>query len=395
MEKNRNTTNGLLTRKDLVKLAGIHDAHCVSIYVPTSRAGQEVDRKHAQVHLKNLLGDVRRELKNHGLKDRDMDRLLSGAVELLEDLHFWRHQSDGLAIFIHGPDMQYYTLPVPFEAEFRVSDHFYLVPLIPFFRDNGTYYLLALSQQHVKLYECDRDHITETALGGDSPGRLEDVVGWDYEDKSLQHRTGHGGDSGAMFHGQGSGKDDRDKEIVKFFRAVDTAVREVTGEDGPPLVLACDEQYYPVFREVTKYGNLMQQHVSGTPDEADPLMLHEESWDLVRDEFTRPRDEKRTRIRAQSATGKAIYGVEDIIPAAVDGRVDTLFLREGTDVKGIYDQEERNVIRDDGNRESPVSLFNMAAVHTLLNNGQVYLEPEGNMPMEETEINALLRYAVK
>jgi len=38
------------------------------------------------------------------------------------------------------------------------------------------------------------------------------------------------------------------------------------------------------------------------------------------------------------------------------------------------------------------SLFNMATVHTLRNGGSVFLAEPGEMPMKDTEINALLRY---
>ena len=392
MKKSKTPPGGLMTRDILIRLAGVHDMNCISIYVPTGRAGEKVDQKHAQIQLKNILQELSAKLKENGMTPREVNRKLSGAEELLDDIHFWRNQSDGLAIFIQGSDISYFTLPVGFELQYWLSDHFYLVPVIPFFNGNGTFYMLALGQQHVRLYQCTRDYISELTLPGSAPERLEDVVGRDFEEKSLQYRTGHGSDSGSRFHGQGAGKDDRDKEVENFIRAVDKAVVEKTGPNGIPLVLACDDQYFPIYRRVTGHRHLVGTPVSGNPDEADPYLLHEEAWLLVKNIFSRPRDEKKGQVRDLSSTGKSVYGVDDVVPAAVDGRIDTLFLQEGEDLMGIYNQEKRTVLPVERTRARPVSLFNMAAAHTLINGGEVYLEPAENMPFRETGINALLRY---
>jgi hypothetical protein len=83
----------------------------------------------------------------------------------------------------------------------------------------------------------------------------------------------------------------------------------------------------------------------------------------------------------------------DIIPASVEGRVDTLFICQGKDQYGRYDQEKREVIVDeDPGKLYRASLYNMAAVNTLRNGGWVYLSAPGDMPLKNTNMNALMRY---
>jgi hypothetical protein len=314
-------------------------------------------------------------------------------MRLLDDVHFWRNQSDGLAIFLQGEEMQYYTLPIYFEEYVYVADHYYLTPVIPFFNDDGKFFILALSLQHAKFYECSRHAITEVYIVDLVPERMEDVVGYDYQEKSLQHRSGQGGEAGAMFHGQGAGKDDSQQETEKFFRAVDAGLMKLIRKDDAPLILTCVDHHYPVYEGNTAYQNLFEGHISGNPEHSDPMMLHEKAWMLVEDYFRQTRKMKTNDFRDLSTSGRTASSLIDIIPASVDGRVDTMFICRGKDRYGRYDQEKRLVIVDkDPGELYQTSLYNMAAVNTLRNGGRVYLSDPDHMPLKDTDINALMRY---
>ncbi len=112
--------------------------------------------------------------------------------ELLNDDHFFRYQSDGLAIYLQGSEMSYFTLPVHFEPGLYMADHFYLIPVLPFFNDDGTFYLLALSQKKATLYEGSRHFFTEIILDEVAPDSLEDAVSKENQEKSLQFRSAGG-----------------------------------------------------------------------------------------------------------------------------------------------------------------------------------------------------------
>ncbi len=392
-ETDYSTENGLITREQFLKLAGVHSNNCVSVFIPTERAGGPVDTGQGQLRLKNRLKEVRNILDEQGLSEKEKKELLDPVEELLEDDLFWRNQSDGLAVFTDGNELHIFTLPVHFRGQHYVRDHYYILPVVPFFNDDGMYYLLALSMQQVKLYECSKHFIEEISVEDLTPGRLEDVVGYDYEQKSLQNRTGQGGDSGAMFHGQGSGKDDKGIEKEKFIRAVDEGVMQVIKDQKAPLVLACVDEYYPVYKKITSYTHLFDEHVGGNPDELDPLLLHEESWFLVEEQFMNARMEKEKALRDASAGSKVSTDPAEIVPAAVDRRIDTLFIEEEKDLFGIYDMEKRTVeLAAPGERSYQASLYNLAAAHTLLNGGEVFMASSEEMPLEGTELNALLRY---
>ncbi len=384
-----------MSREDLLKLARHHGPDCISIYLPTARAGEEVDQKHAQIRLKNILKELEEAINDRGSSEQ-LKSSLQQIREIREDDLFFRHQSDGMAIFISSGKVWTFTMPVRFEQRWYLSDHFYLLSLFPYFNDNGIFYLLALSLQQISLYDCTRHSVSEVNLEEAAPQSLEEVVGADYEEKSLQYRTSGssgGGNPDVTYHGQGSGKDDRDKETEKFFREVDHAITSILENEEAPLVLACVDHYLPLYREITGYRHLFSGHIPGNPDETDPLVLQEKGWSLVEEHFTGNRRDKRELIRSLSATGKASYETGEIIAAAVDGRIDTLFVQKGKDLYGIYDLEKR-LIRENPDREREVSLFNMAATHTLLNGGEVFTETPDQMPFRDSELSALFRYEI-
>ncbi|MBN3036096.1 MAG: hypothetical protein JW861_10965 [Bacteroidales bacterium] len=386
--------NNLISLKTFRQLASVHDTHCISIYLPTERAGKQVDQKHGQLRLKNHLKDLRSALEEKGLNENEIKEILTGPKELLEDVHFWRNQSDGLALFLQGSEMQFYTLPLHFESRTVVADHFYLLPLIPFFNDDGRFYLLVLSLSKVELFECSSHSITEVFIEDLTPENLEDVVGTDYKDKSLQHRSGQGGGAGAMFHGQGAGKDDKKMETEKFFRAVDDGLMKLLHNEDVPLLLACVDHHHPLYREITGYQYLFEKHIGGNPDNTDPLLLHEEAWLMVEDHFRNERESKKKQIQDLSAGGRTTGEIGNIVPASVEGRVDTLFIQDGKDRFGVYDGTRRSVIpeTDADHRSYRASLYNLAAVSTIRNGGQVFLAEADEMPLKDTEIQALFRY---
>ncbi len=392
-EMKYNAEERIMSWKQFRELANMHSNNCISIYIPTYRSGEPVDSGEGQLRLKNSLQAVRKILQERGLNSREAKGIIGPIEELLDETHFWRNQSDGLAVFSNGESMQYFNLPVHFDEQIYISDHYLLLPVIPYFNDNGIFHLLPLSLQMVRLYECSRHSLSEIITEGETPGRLEDVVGYDFEQSSLQHRSGQGGTEGAMYHGQGAGKDDKPKETEKFLRAVDAAVMNLLGDDKAPLVLACVDEHYSLYKEITNHPALFGEHVSGNPDESDILTLHEKAWSLVEGHFREQREKRKKEFQDQSATGKAVTDIRKIIPAAVDGRIDTLFIEEGKDLFGVYDETKRKIeLAEPGNRSYQVSLFNLAAMNTLLKGGRVFLYSADDMPLQETEINALLRY---
>ncbi len=381
-----------ITAERFNELANIRSPHCISIFIPTHRAGKEVNEMIDQKHLKNSIKLVREELRGYQLKDQEIDKILQPAEKLLEDTGFWSLQSEGLALFLHAGFFEYYTLPVSFEPYIYISDHFYLKPLIPYLNDDGWFYLLALSLQDVRVYEGTPHRLTPLAIDELLPQRLEEIVGYDYQQKSLQFRSGQTDSGGAMFHGHGAPSEQAKKEISKFFRWVNDGLMEFLYDKKIPLILAAVEYLVPIYREANEYKHLHEHFIAGNPEHEQLVTLHKKAKALLKDHFDQEKKNKIRQFEEALASNRASFHDDAVVTAAINKRVDTLFIRQGEESWGIYDPETNQVIiRPQKNKQS-AALLNMAAVHTLQNSGRVYIMEPEEMPEPNSKLNALLRF---
>src|SRR5688572_15123206 len=120
----------LLPRKDIEPLLRTSGGPCVSIFLPTFRAGGE--RVQNPIRLKNVVRDVAERLEGDwGMRSPDADKLLEPIKRLVDDNSFWLHQSDGLVLF-RSPDLfKSFQLPVQLNELAVVENRFHLKPLYP------------------------------------------------------------------------------------------------------------------------------------------------------------------------------------------------------------------------------------------------------------------------
>ncbi|MBK8518400.1 MAG: hypothetical protein IPL55_19585 [Saprospiraceae bacterium] len=383
----------MISKKKLLELSEIHSAFCVSIFIPTHRADKEANSGKDTINLKNQLKDIKFKLGHHGMREQEIEKFLKPVNDLVNDNEFWRHQSDGLAIFMSDDLFEKYSVPVYFEEFNYLSNEFYLKPLIPLFNGDGLYYLLTLKIDEVKLYEGTRNNITEIMIYDLIPSQLEDTVGYDYEQKSLQSRSQQGNKGKGMFHGRGDRDSDKKNELVRYFRDIDKGLMTMLHDDQkPPLVISCLDYHFPIYQEVNTHQNLFSNYISGNPADKDVTLLHEESWELVQPYFSKTRQEKFDQFLKFIGTGRASSDITEILPAAIEGKVDTLFIENRSDIFGIYNPSAQDLIIQNTHRVPNVSLMNLVAMKALKKGGTVYLFEKKDAPDVSSNINALFRY---
>ena len=366
--------------------------HSVSIYLPMDKKGKEQNEHLAQARLKNAIKQVHKTLENYALSTQDIKEYLLPLESLLTNLELWRNPSDGLAIFLNMDGLQYYTFPIAFETKTHVANHFYLSPLLPLYSDQGLYYLLELSQDYVKLYEASKYGLKDLYIDDFAPDQLEKAVGFDFRPKLVQFRSGQAPHGAGIFHGHGDGKDDEKKELITFFRALDKGVNKVVNGQNSPLLLACVDYLFPLYKEANSYKNLYEKHIPGDSQYTDKKELHQASWALIADYFEAKRKSKLKQFNELYNTPKTSYVTEDIIPAAVNGKIDTLFLAKDMDVYGTYNKDSEQVSINSTKEPQNVSLSHMAAMKTLRQKGNVFLMAPDEMPIKGAPFNALFRY---
>ncbi|MCJ7467278.1 MAG: hypothetical protein MUO53_11375 [Maribacter sp.] len=383
----------MITKKKVLELSEIHSELCVSIFIPTHRAGKETISGKDALNLKNQLKDIKLKLGQQGMSVQDIEKFVKPVNDLVNDSEFWRHQSDGLVIFLSNNLYEKYTVPVYFEEFIYLSNEFYLKPLMPLFNGDGLFYLLTLKMDDVKFYEGTSHSITEIVVNDLIPSQLEDSVGYDYEQKSLQFRSQQGNKGQGMFHGHGDSESELKNELVRYFREIDKGLMTILHDDQkPPLVVCCLDYHFPIYQEVNSYQNLFLQYISGNPADKDVFLLHEEAWELLQPYFRKTRQEKLDQFSQFIGMGKASSDLNKILPAALEGKVDTLFLENRADIFGTYNPSTQEINIQETHQIPNISLLNLVAMKVLIKGGTVYLLEKEDMRDSSSRINALFRY---
>lgn len=380
--------------KDILQnLSEVHDTHCTSIYLPTRQTGAD---KKSMIQFKNQLQEVEKELEKRGLSDTETKEYLAAGRDLLEKVSFWSNLSQGLVVFMRPGEMRTYHLPVSVAQKTYIADHFYLLPLIPLAQEKERFFVLTLSQKDIDLYVCDSQEIKEIKIEDLSPQRLEEAVGWDYEQKSLQYRVGHSvSGGGAMFHGHGGGKEKEEEEMLQFCRAIDKGLQVALQGESAPLVVACVDHLFPIYKKANTYGNLYPENLSGNPDREPAQKVHERAHGLLKPHFQQEEAGKKDNFKELYASSQTSWDLEDIVSAAVQGKIDTLFLREEVDVYGLFDPKDHKLEVHQEKALANASLYNLAGLKTWRQGGKVYILPQEEMPLPDMEVSALYRYGIE
>jgi hypothetical protein len=369
----------LVTRRDLEALLDDREeGPCVSIFLPTHRVGP--DSQQDPIRLKNLLGEAEGQLVERGVRAAEARELLEPARKLLDDHHFWRYQNDGLAIFISPKRFLSYRLPIEVEDLVVVADRFHVKPLLSLLTGDGQFYLLAISQGSVRLLQGTRYTVSQTELEN-IPESLAEALRYDDFERGLQFRTGsgprYGGRRRAIFHGHGMGEEEAKENVLRFFRQLDHGLNELLRSEQVPLVLAGVEYLLPLYREANSYPRLAEEAVKGNPEELSAKQLHEQSWQVVEPLFHQAEEEAVSAFHRLSGTGKASGDLEEVLPAAQHGRVDSLFVPVGVQRWGHFESQNNGLVFHEEMRPGDEDLLDLAATHTLLNGGSVYaVRPE-------------------
>jgi hypothetical protein len=375
----------IFTRDELYSLLAPQSPPCISILMPTHRhhPGTEQD----PIRFKNLLKSAAALLESRAADDV---RGLLDPIAALPDSEFWRHQSDGLAIFRSKERMAHYRIPMELPERVVVADSFHVKPLLRFLQINRRYLVLVLSQKHVSLYEGTPYSFSPLDLG-DAPQSLDELVSVERE-RSPLNVWSPGAGRGAVFYGAGAFEDSRKEDLARFFRAIDRALWETLRHESAPLILAGVERHFPLYRESSRYPFLAAEGVAGNFDSASPEEIRDRVWPLASEIFQK-REEEVLSLYASSAKRRLVVEeLSTVARMAVRGRIRWLLVAEDAHVWGTLNRETGEIslsgtVQEGGGDD----LLDDLAEAVLARSGDVLVVPKARMPGVEPAA-AILRW---
>lgn len=384
----------LIQKQNLKELIEKEKGWCVSIYMPTHRVVTHTLEDH--IRFKNLVKQAEEFLLKEGVRRIEIEKLFEPTKKILENPYFWQHHSNGLAVFLTSEIFVHYRLPLAFEELVVVANRFHLKPLLPIFVEDGRFYILAISQNELRFFQCTPYSFSEIELA-DVPKSLAETLKYDTCEPHLQFHTGmsgwrgKGGKSEAIFHLRAENVDGFKINISRYFHQVNHGLHSILKEEHSPLLLACVDYLFPIYRQANTYPHLVNDEILGNPELISAKELHASAWPIVEPLFKKKQAAAAERYNQLAQTEKVSKDLEVIIPATYQGRVDLLFVAVGIQKWGTFDSINNAVKVHSKELPGDEDLLNLAAFKTLIHKGTVYALPPQKMP-NAAMLAAIFRY---
>lgn len=371
-----------LDEPTLLSLATPEYEACVTIYMPMIKAGPQT-RQNA-IRLRDLYQQARQKLERYGADEDIMKTLLTPLENLEQNDDFWEIRDEGLMIFSSQDGLTVCRTSVDFMPQTIVDKRFYIRPALEVLDPAKNLNILLVNQRATRLVKCTANSCSEKT----PPSHLRSLDAFlghhDFE-KSLQHASSP---DAPHFHGHGVAGDEAhdNRYLLDYFRHIKNWVGEqpLVSTDQPLYLIGDDKNlgYFTKAAQDLPNELIVLEH-HNTQD-----IQNEDIFSLVRktlDEKAKQRASNDQATLAQTqhdAPDQIISGTGEIVTAAHDKKVRMLFLPPDTQrAWGEYNVEAHQThINDKATQKVGEELFNLAAIRTLQNGGQVIVND--NLPAD-------------
>jgi len=373
MEKGTIEATKNLQVADLKEMANVRPP-CLTITIPIQPA-ENTSRMDYQ-RLKSAAQSAEPILAAHGLSPREIREFLNPMTQI--DGDSWGTGFGSLVVF-RSPDVfRYFPVRAELKAAAVVAEHFQVLPFLPALQnEHKHFYIMALSQHHVRLIRCTGHSSEEVLLGEDIPTSVEQWLNTRTPTSSPDHGSKRFSDDGPAGNFNGStDMDNLDRHIRNFFKKVNEGVEEVLRHEMAPVVLAGVEYEVSMWRDISKYPHIAEGHVQGSPDGLRGPELHTRALEIATVAFEEPMQKALQTFERLGGSERVSWNPAEIVKAAHEARVAHLFIAEGASHPGGWHRETMQVTSEGAGED----LLNIAALQTLVNGGEVWIASPDKIP---------------
>jgi hypothetical protein len=262
----------------------------------------------------------------------------------------------------------------------EVSDRFHLKPLMRAMAFPQHAFVLALSENDVRLVEVFADHPATAVSVPDMPGSAADATGHASVNKPGMG-SGHGNAQGQNWL------------LLKYLRKVDAALRPVLAGRETPLILAATEPLGPIFRSVSSYPGLLAEGISASPDDMSESALASAARSVLDGNYAARIETTTALFQERIGSHRAITDLQDVARAATFGAVDTLLVDIDEVMPGTVDEIDGTVALATTPGAGCYGVIDEIAGRAILAGGKVLAVRRADMP-DGAAVAAILRYPV-
>jgi hypothetical protein len=312
------------TRPEFKALNDVRADGCVSIYLKTTPLTQQSDA--SRIELGNLARQAREQLEAVGFEKRRLASLMEHFDDLADDNAFWRLQANSLAMLATPDRLRTFRLPNSLSPMVAVSDRFHLKPLLRAITFSNSAFVLALSENAVRLTEIHAElpavAIKVEGLPKDAASALGKAT---LNDRSPSGRI--------------QGSEGQNVRFRQFARQVDAALRPVLSGRETPLILAATDRLASVYRAVNNYPNLLPDGIEGSPDRISDADMADAARPILDAAHATELSALKALYEAHAGDGRATCDLSDAARAATYGAIETLLVDMDAVVPGTVDDQ--------------------------------------------------------
>jgi len=372
----------LTTLRDALKSPG----PCITIFLSPYRPGEQAGSPAAL--LKTNCQEAARQLALRSFPKGGSIDLLQPLESLAADPQFAAGSHWGRAIFRSPSVFRQFHLTRAVPPGLSVGGCFSIRPLASELARSAVFYILVLSQTRVRLLRCAGFHCELIKLPKGVPETLTEALALEPPDHDLENRSSAGSSTGRMRgvrFGTGSGREREHAHLADFYKLVDRGIQELLHEPDTPLILAGVQEETAAFRAISTYPELATTCIAGSPEPPLPQeRMLEQAYCILRDRDLE-RQARALRIAIERTAPRRVAKDPDVVlRAAFEGRIGELYVNETAEKIEMF---ERGKYESWGNED----LFNLAAVQTIIHQGNARVLPAEMMP-EGAAMIGILRY---
>lgn len=338
------------SESELRAIASARSLHCISIYLPTSTLAAEAEQ--SRIELGNHLSAALAQLEEVGADKADIDGVRDGITHLIDDPLFWSYQSSSLVVFATPERVLTYRIPNRVTATVQVSDRFHLKPLLRAVAFPQAAFVLALSQNALRLIEVTIEGSAEEVPVADMPADASRV----FSSRGSAQNMGAEGDSTLLGH---------------YARHIDHAIRPTLNGLHMPLIIAGAEPLASIFRGVCRYEGLAAETIRGNAETMSANDLAAEARPILDRLYAAEVAALGARISEAIGTGSGSSDLSDLARAATYGAVSTLLVDIDRTVSGFVDEQSGVITLSDSEDAVDYGVVDEIARRALLTGARV------------------------
>jgi hypothetical protein len=312
----------LPTMSDIKALRATRADACVSIYVETTPLTQDIEA--SRIAYGNLVRAAMAQLEAAGLDKRRIWPLAEQLDDLGEDDGFWTVQARSLAVLATPDSLRAFRLANSLKATAQVSDRFHLKPLLRALAFPQTGFVLAVTEQSVRLFEVFADLPPVELRAPALPRDASAVIG----QASLNDRSPKG---------RITGSEGKKVRLRQYARAVDAGVRETLAGQTAPLILAAQEPFAAIYRSVNAHPGLLPDGIGGETERLSVAEIDAAARAVLDRANAAALAAARALFETRRDQSRAVTDIAMAARAATMGAIDTLMVDIDTVVPGTVD----------------------------------------------------------